>query len=467
MKKRIISIFTIILVLLSVGALLIPGQTGEIKDVIRKGEKPVIAVPDFRGVGDAQKFMAVFNQALWDQLAGSGFLTMAPKASYPLDVPQQPTDFKAPTMIAPPRAGGAPKAQSNGPWLTDWSGPPVKASNLAFGYTFVQGGQLVLRGWLYNLSQPDPQSAQVIGQIYFGTVDAEGARKVANEFAADILKNFGAKSLAGTKIYFVSDRSGSKEIWSMDYDGQNQRELTHYKSVSTMPAISADGKLFAFTTYAQGNPKIMVYSAETERRLPFINPVSSAVETPEFTPDAKRIMFAASLEGWVQLCMADVNGGGMRRVSHVRAIEVSPKINPKNPNEMVFISGRGGSEQLWKMNVDGSGMEMLTTGQGYVSNPSWSPDGQFIAFSWTLGFEPGNYNIFIMEAATKKIQAQLTHGSGRNENPVWAPDGVHIVFSSKRGRATQLYTMLADGKNVQQLTTQGNNIQPVWSRSIN
>jgi len=463
MRTRIISTVFIPIALLGIGALLIPGQ--EIRGRISQGAAPRMALPDFRGAGDAQRFMDVFNGTLWDQLAGSGVLKMVAKSYYPLEVPQQPQDFKPPTAVAPLRRGDAPKAQSNGPWLTDWSNPPVSADDLAFGYTVVQNGQLVLRGWLYNLAQPDPQSAQVIGKLYFGTLDAEGAKKVAREFAADILQLFGAKSLAGTKIYFVSDRSGAKEIWSMDYDGANQRELTHYKSVSTMPTTSADGKLFAFTTYAQGNPKIMVYSADTDRRLPFINPVSSAVETPEFTPDGSRIMFSASLEGWVQICVADANGGGMRRISHVRAIEVSPKINPKNANEVVFISGRGGSEQLWRMNMDGGDLEMLTNGQGYVANPAWSPNGQMVAFAWTLGYEPGNYNIFVMDVASKKY-VQLTHGSGRNENPWWAPDGVHLVFSSKQRQATQLYTMLADGTKVQQLTTQGNNIQPVWSTAV-
>jgi TolB protein len=101
-----------------------------------------------------------------------------------------------------------------------------------------------------------------------------------------------------------------------------------------------------------------------------------------------------------------------------------------------------------------------------VANPAWSPNGQFVAFAWTKGYEPGNYNIFVMDIA-RKIPTQLTHGAGRNENPWWAPDGVHLVFSSKRGRNTQLYTMLADGTHVQQLTTQGDNIQPVWSKAIN
>jgi TolB protein len=427
----------------------------DIKGVISGGTKPRIAVPDFRGSGDAQRFMDGFNQTLWDELAGSGALTMVAKSVYPLNIPQRPQDFRPPSG-----------AVSNGPWLTDWTNPPVRSNYLAFGYTGVQGGSLVLSGWLYNVGQPDPASAQVIGKLYYGTLDAEGAKKVAREFAADILQQFGAKSLDGSKIYFVSDRTGNKEIWSMDYDGSNQHEMTHYKSVSTMPAISPDGKTVAFTTYALGNPKIMLYSTETDKRLPFYNPVSSAVETPEFTPDGRHLLFATSIDGWVQICESDIGGGNMRRISHVRAIEVSPKVNPKNPSDVLFISGRGGSEQLWRMNIDGGDMERLTQGDGYVANPAWSPNGQFVAFAWTKGYEPGNYNIFVMDVANR-VPTQLTHGNGRNENPWWAPDNVHLVFSSKRGQATQLYTMLADGKEVKQLTTQGNNLQPVWSKAIN
>lgn len=59
---------------------------------------------------------------------------------------------------------------------------------------------------------------------------------------------------------------------------------------------------------------------------------------------------------------------------------------------------------------------------------------------------------------------QLTHGAGRNENPSWAPDGRHIVFSSDRTRSQQIWTMLADGTQLQQLTRQGANVMPVWSK---
>lgn len=440
------------------GATVLMPQNADAVLKATSGEKPAIAVTDMRGSGDAQQFMDTFNATLWDELSGAAVFRMVAKSVYPLDVPQQPSDFRT-------VAGGA---SANGRALTDWSRPPVQANYLAFGYTAVQEGRLVLFGWLYNVGMADASRAQLIGNRYFATVDADGARKVARDFAADILRQMGVQGLSGSKIYFVSDRSGAKEIWSMDYDGTNQKQLTSYRSTSGMPAISPDGKLVAFTTYAGGNPQIRIHTTDSNRRQTFYNPETSAVGTPEFSPDGKKLLFAATIDGWMQLCIADVNGGGMQRLSRgaARSIEVSPRLNPKNGSQVLFISGRSGRQQLWVMDLNGGPPERLTTGEGDVANPAWSPDGSKIAFAWTRGYEPGNFNIFIMDAVTHQ-PVQLTSNSGRNENPWWAPDGIHIVFSSKRGPSTQVYSMLADGKNVKQLTNQGNNIQPVWTKGLN
>ena len=84
-------------------------------------------------------------------------------------------------------------------------------------------------------------------------------------------------------------------------------------------------------------------------------------------------------------------------------------------------------------------------------------------FRSTRGYAQGAFNIFVMDVASRKY-IQLTHGEGRNENPGWAPDGQHIVFMSTRSGTPQIYSMLADGTQVQQLTSQGSNWSPVWGK---
>src|SRR6185436_7341029 len=351
MKTKLIALITCVGAF-AVGALLLgqQPQSDIISTISKKGGLPAIAVPDFRGAGQAQALMNGFNATLWDELQNSGRLKMVAKTVYPLDIPQQPTDFKPPTIAPPLKRGDPQRTVRNGPWLTDWAGPPVSANYLVFGYTAVQDGRLVLAGWLFNLAQPDVASAQVLGRRYFGSLDADGAKKVAREFAADILQQFGAISLSGTKIYFVSDRSGAKEIWSMDYNGSNQKQFTNYRAVSTgQPAVSPDGKMLAFSSYLKrpgenlALPQVVIHSTETGKRMQFYNPIAPTNTTPEFTPDARRVLFASSLgEVPMQLYIADLNGGNLQRITHTRAIEVSARVNPINGSEILFISDRSG-----------------------------------------------------------------------------------------------------------------------------
>ena len=132
--KRYLSILSILAVSAAPGAL-VRGQ--QISGTVEKNAgKASIAIPDLRGAGEAQTFMNTVNATLFSEVQNSGIFRMVPKTVLPLQIPQQPSDFKR----AP-----EPGAKGNGYYLSDWSGPPANSTYLAFGYTAAQNGQIVLR----------------------------------------------------------------------------------------------------------------------------------------------------------------------------------------------------------------------------------------------------------------------------------------------------------------------------------
>jgi TolB protein len=434
--------------LLTAGALLAQQEAIKTNIVGEAGKKPSLAVPDFKGSG-TQMYMAAFNSTLFGDLQNSGLFNMVPKSMFPLNNPQRPEDLRQ-------------EDNKQGLALQDWAGSPTLATHLVFGYTGVVNGVLVLYGNVYDTRQANIQSAQLMASRYTGSVDEAGAVKVAHEFANDIIQKFGGSgSLLGSRIYFVSKRSGNDELYVMDWDGNNQKPLTNLKSLLMTPGVSADGTKVAFTTFSRGTPRIMILNTETGRSLPFYNQEASMNTTPDFSPDGRQIYYSSSASGVAQIYVADINGQGFRRITHRdNAILVEPKVNPKNPNIILFVGGPG-PQQIYRMNAEGADIQRVTNGEGEAGNPSWSPDGQKIAFSWTRGYQKGDWNVFVMDVGSGQY-TQLTHSEGRNENPVWAPDGRHLAFASNRTGRSQIYTMLADGSQVKQLTTQGANRSPVW-----
>jgi TolB protein len=433
-------------------ALLAMAQSANITAFIQGNTgKPALAVIDFRGSG-TQPYMDKFNATLFGDLNGSNVFDMKPKGMYPLGNPQRPEDLR-------------PTDNNQGFALADWAGSPVNASHLVFGYTAAQNGILVLSGWVYDTRQPNQQAAQLLAQRYVGSLDEAGAIKVAHEFANDIIQKFGGTgSLLGSRIYFVSDRgagAGNTEIWSMNWDGTDQKPLTTLHSLSLQPSLSPDGERLAFTTYAKGRPRIMMISPETKRELPFLNQEASMNATPSWTPDSTKIFYSSTASGTPQIYTAGADGRGFTRVSHREAIEVEPKVNPKNQDILLFVAGPG-NQQIYSMSSLGAQVQRVTNGEGEASNPTWHPDGQHFAFSWTRGYAKGDFNIFVADIGNPIDFVQLTHSEGRNENPSWGPDGRHLVFASNRSGKSQIYTMLADGSQVKQLTNQGVNKTPIW-----
>ena len=348
--------------------------------------------------------------------------------------------------------------------LSDWSSPPPNANMLAFGNLGVQGGSLSVQGWLYDTK--NPQSPQVLGKQYREQANDANARLIAHRFADEIIFRLGGgiAGIAETKIYFVSNRSGSKEIWQMDYDGANQKQLTHLGSIALSPHVSPDGTRVAYSGVTKEGWQILMYSLELGRQCEFSALrrrqllAGMVFRRPEHLRSRRRA--PATRKSIRSAPRVEVR----RRLTESKGPDVSPTWNPKTNAQIAWVSGRTGLPQIYTMASDGTNVVRVTD-QGYAVSPSWSPNGQFLAFAWIRHYgpgAPGASDIYVMDVASKQW-AQLTHDDGRNDFPSWSPDGRHIVFQSSRTGRVQIYSMLADGSEVRQLTTAGENTQPNWS----
>lgn len=405
--------------------------------------KPRVAIADFAPRGEmAKPHASLFTQVVRDDLQFSGILELASPSFYPPQPPSLPAELK------------------NAVWID----PPTNANFLGFGNLSESTAEVAIEAWLYDVRNPSSQA--VVGKVYRGAPTDAQVRKFAHQFADEIIGKLsgGLPSVASTQIAFVSSRSGSKEIWVMDYDGANQRQLTSLKSISLTPRWSPDVSRIAFTCFAPyagvTSAQICMYSLDSGRLVAFPR-FRATNTTPAWSPDGTQLIFSSSMQGNSELYVTDVNGGRPKRLTFTSSANVSPAWNPKTGQTIAFISDRGGYPQLYLMNSDGtSATKIDVPDMGYVVDPAWHPNGQLLAFSWRR--PSGNYDIYIMDAATRQL-LELTRDQGRNERPSWAPDGRHIVFESTRGGSRQIWTMLADGSQPHQLTTNGLNESPNWS----
>lgn len=405
-----------------------------------------IAAADFKPAGgDPQTtaLKAVFDSTLYNDLGSAGIFDLVSKSMAPQAMPGSPQELV----------------------LSQWSAAPANAAMVAFGAFSISSGRMSVYGYLFDTGSPS--NPQVLGKQYNEAATEDMARTVAHEFANEIIARLGGgvNGITETKIFFVSNRTGTKEIWTMDYDGQNQHQVTRLGSISISPRVAPDNSRVAFSSLGRDGWSIRMYSLELGRMVNFPGGAAGGSNlSPAWTSDGSKIAFSSSRSGDSEIWIADASGGNLHKATSLAGPNVSPVWNPRTNGQIAFVGGRTSEPQIYTMNQDGSNIQRMTD-SGYAVSPSWHPNGGLLAFSWNRKYgpgDPGGQDIYVFEIATMHW-LQVTHESGNNDFPSWAPDGRHMVFQRKIGGRTQIWTMLADGTHQQQLTKAGDNTMPNWS----
>ncbi|HEY2472266.1 MAG TPA: translocation protein TolB [Terracidiphilus sp.] len=438
--------FPILLVLASLTSLPIRAQDWVETGSKLNGTKIRLAAADFKQVGaDAQTgtLKATFDSTLFNDLQSAGVFDLVSKSFNPQGTPGSPQEIN----------------------LSQWSADPASAAMVAFGALSAANGRLTVYGWLDDAR--NTANPQVLGKQYNEAASEDMARTVAHRFADEIIYRLGGgvNGIAETKIYFISSRTGSKEVWVMDYDGQNQHAVTHLGTVSLSPRISPDNSRLAFASLGKVGWSIHMYSLDLNRLVSFsAGAVGGSNLTPAWSSDGSKIAFSSSRSGDPEIWIADASGGNARKITSFRGPDVAPTWNPRSNTQLAWVSGRTGLPQIYTMDQDGANVERLTDG-GYAVSPSWAPNGGWLTFAWNRKYgpgAPGGQDIYLMEISTRKW-VQLTHESGSCDYPSWSPDNRHIVFERTIGGKAEIWSMLADGTQQKQLTTSGQNFMPNWS----
>jgi TolB protein len=250
-----------------------------------------------------------------------------------------------------------------------------------------------------------------------------------------------------------------KELYVMDADGDNLRQLTRDNSLAATPCWGMNGTEVYYTSYKDTNPDLWGIQIAT-RKTWVISRFAGLNYTADWSAANKRIALTLGKDGNSEIYTMDRNGNTatMKRLTRNACIDSSPCWNPAG-TQMVFTSDRTGTPQIWAMDADGNNARKLTYGGNYNDAAVWSPKGDQIAY---VGRD-GQFDVHVMNVDGTN-DFKLTSNQRNNEDPTYAPDSKHFVFSSNRTGSYEIFIMDDKGNNVHQLTKMNGNAQsPSWS----
>ena len=344
------------------------------------------------------------------------------------------------------------------------SAPPVKCQNWKqIGADYLVQGMLDVTPEkvrvTYRVWDVVKCSAKVVSKQREARL--ENARRLGKSIADEIVGALtGVPGVADTEMAYVSSRIGSKEIFVMDANGEHQRAATHFGTISTFPTWDPDASGLVLTSYRYKNrPWLFALKRGglPSGRLFTNSPDSTRFYRGVYDPSGTRLAIVGSVDGVSEIFTADTAGGGLKRLTRDRHIDVGPSWSPDG-RRIAFVSDRTGAPQLYVMDADGANVRRLTFDGAYNTSPAWSPDGAWIAFETRVN---GQFDIWKIKPEGGASIPVISHPRS-DESPAWSPDGRLIAFSSTRYGRADVYVTNVIGETPRRVTNRGDNTHPAW-----
>lgn len=320
--------------------------------------------------------------------------------------------------------GGTPMPVTADRYVNEFfSAPSPDGKTVAFSAHGIANGQW----WRHGRSHLDESEIWTVTDgaepKYTKLVDA-GAKDLWPMWSAD-----------GGTLYFMSDRSGAENIWSLA--NKQRKQITQFNDGRVLwPSIARNGRTIVFERNF-GIWKLDLASGKAfEVPIHLVGaPDSAGVEHEKFTdrisefalsPDAKKVVFA--VHGELFAASAKDGGDGIR-LTHTEAHESQVAWSPDS-RRVVYVSDRDGLDHIFLYDFGKDAETQLTHDNGNEESPRWSPDGKLLAFLRNRD------ELVVFNVADKSESVVATAPQGRwpgareERDFDWSPDSKLLAFLS-------------------------------------
>ena len=272
----------------------------------------------------------------------------------------------------------------------------------------------------------------------------------------------------GGEIAFVSFRDGDQEIYVMNPDGSDQRNLTNDPGDDFNPDWSPDGKRVAFASNRTGQTHIYVMDANGSNLRQLTTDVKGGLN-PRWSRDGAMIAFTQG----ASIAVMDADGSNLTVILEAepeataaacRAGSFAGGWSPNDEEITYYAASISRQEgQVCTIKADGSNVQVIVAEPGtYQVEPVFSPDGRFIVYRAIV---EGVHDIWVVDLETGE-RTNVTDDQDLDIEPGWSPDGEWIVFASLRPGEPHfaLFIRRRDGSDVRRLTDDpAKDAYPVWA----
>ena len=343
------------------------------------------------------------------------------------------------------------------------------ADFLLFANYSILQDELFLNVSFYNINL----QKTVFRKKYKGTISR--SHQMVDKLSNDIVKSLsGKKGIFETKILSVRSMSGTKkELFVMDWNGQNKKRLTYHRSIVLSPAWSNDGNQAVYSAFVYNKrlkkriAALFLYNFKTNK-IKLLSTRTGANLGSDFFPGGRQMLITLGL-GKGQLDIFKLNLKSLALTPLTKgprgAINVEPSIHPRT-RRIAFSSDRIGKTMIYVMSPSGNNLKQITFAGHYNSNPDWHPEKSDLVFS---GLSQGRMDLFRISSYGTGLKrlTSLKKSNGRwanCESPSFSPDGRFVVFSSDVSGTYQLYVINLDDLSIERITFDRYNYKsPKWS----